>query len=587
MKTKKLSWQTIKRFIPYLFSDLRDTLLSVLIGIINGVTTVVITLQIGQSIDQMIEVGKVNFNKLFHLLLLFSGIVFINIISQWKIQILSNHLAYLSIAKLRKEAFDHLNKLPLRYYDQNSHGNIVSRFTNDMDNISIAISEIFNQLFSGIAIIILSFIFMLRLSPLLTLIVVCSAPMFFLVSWIITDMSQKDFDNQQRIIGNLSGFITERIGNQKIVKAFRQEEMNQQQFQALNADLYKKGQRSQFSSSLTNPSSRFVDHLTYLSIGIVGGLLALKSDSEITVGVISSFTIYSSYFSKPFVELSGITIQIQTAFSGLDRTFELLDKPIETPDKPNAYALDPSTIKGEINFEHVSFSYELNQPLIEDFNFQAKHGQTVAIVGKTGAGKSTLINLLMRFYDPTAGKITIDNHDIKKIQRETLRKSFGMVLQDTWLFDSTLRENLCYGNPNASDKEIENALKASYMYEFVQRLPEKLDTTIGYHGLKISDGQKQLLTIARIIISNPPMLLLDEATSSVDTLTEKKIQTVFSKMMTNKTSFVIAHRLSTIKNADQILVIEQGKIVEIGTHEELLKKNGAYHQLYQAQFSKQ
>lgn len=586
MKTKKLSWKTLKRFVPYLTAYSKDIWFAILLGIINGIATVVMTLQIGQSIDQMIGAGQVRFAQLFHLLLLFGGIVLINVISQWLIQVLSNRLAYLSVAKLRKDAFARLNKLPLRYYDQNSHGNIVSRFTNDMDNISIAISAAFNQMFAGVAIIVLSFIFMLRLSPLLTLVVICSTPIIFLVSWIVARASQNNFDNQQKIIGNISGFVTERIGNQKIVKAFQQEEMNQRQFQALNTDLYQKGQRAQFSSSLTNPSSRFVDHLAYLSIGLVGGLLALRSGSAITVGVISSFTIYSSQFSKPFIELSGITTQIQTAFSGLERAFELIDQPEETPDEPNAYALNPATIKGEVAFNHVSFSYEPSQRLIENFSFVAKPGQTIAIVGKTGAGKSTLVNLLMRFYDATGGTITIDGYDIRDIQRDSLRKSFGMVLQDTWLFDSTLKENLQYGNPDASDEEINQALKASYMYEFVERLPEKLATKIGGQGLKISDGQRQLLTIARTMISNPPMLILDEATSSVDTLTEKKIQDAFLTMMEGKTSFVIAHRLSTIKNADQILVMEQGAIVEMGTHDELLQKDGYYHQLYQAQFTK-
>ncbi|MGX7174395.1 ABC transporter ATP-binding protein [Enterococcus ratti] len=587
MKPKRFPWQTFKRFVPYLTAYSKNIWVATFLGIINGIATVIMTLLIGQSIDQMIGTKQVRFIQLFHLLLLFGVIVLINVISQWFIQVLSNRLAYLSVAKLRKDAFAHLNQLPLRYYDQHVHGNIVSRFTNDMDNISIAISSAFNQLFTGVAIIILSFVFMLHLSPLLTIVVICSTPIIFLVSWGVARASQNDFDKQQKIIGNISGFMTERIGNQKIIKAFQQEEKSQQQFKALNADLYEKGQRAQFSSSLTNPSSRFVDHLAYLSIGLIGGLLALRSGSTITIGIISSFTIYASQFSKPFIELSGITTQIQTAFSGLERAFELMDQSEETPDESNAYILNPATIQGEVAFNHVSFSYEPSQRLIENFNFVAKPGQTIAIVGKTGAGKSTLVNLLMRFYDPTVGAITIDGYDIRDIQRDSLRKSFGMVLQDTWLFDSTLRANLQYGNPDASDEEIYQALKASYMYEFVERLPEKLATKIGGQNLKISDGQRQLLTIARTMISNPPMLILDEATSSVDTLTEKKIQDAFLTMMKGKTSFVIAHRLSTIKNADQILVMDHGAIVEMGTHEELLQKDGHYHQLYQAQFTKQ
>ncbi len=588
MKVKKISWKILRRFVPYLTAYSKDIWLAILLGIINGIATVVMTLQIGQSIDQMIGVGQVRFTKLFHLLLLFGGIVLINVVSQWLIQVLSNRLAYLSVAKLRKDAFARLNKLPLRYYDQNSHGNIVSRFTNDMDNISIAISAAFNQLFAGVAIIVLSFIFMLRLSPLLTLVVVCSTPIIFLVSWIVARASQNDFDNQQKIIGNISGFVTERIGNQKIIKAFQQEEVNQQQFRVLlNADLYQKGQRAQFSSSLTNPSSRFVDHIAYLSIGLVGGLLALKSGSSITVGVISSFTIYSSQFSKPFIELSGITTQLQTAFSGLERAFDLIDQPEEKPDFPDAYALESRHDQRKSLFYHVSFSYDPKQRLIEDFNFNAYPGQTIAIVGKTGAGKSTLVNLLMRFYDTTKGTITIDDHDIRSIQRDTLRKSFGMVLQDTWLFDSTLRENLQFGNPEASDEEINDALKASYMYEFVERLPEKLDTKIGGQGLKISDGQRQLLTIARTMISNPPMLILDEATSSVDTLTEKKIQNAFLAMMQGKTSFVIAHRLSTIKNADQILVMDQGAMSRWVLMMNYFKKMATINSYIQAQFTKQ
>lgn len=586
IKPKKNLLTTLKRFSPYLTTYKKELWVAVFLGIVNGAATVTMTLQIGKSIDQMIGKGAVDFSELSQLIFLFGGLVLINVVSQWLIQVFSNRLAYLSIAKLRKDSFEHLNKLPLRYYDQTPHGTIISRFTNDMDNISIATAATFNQLFSGAAMIVLSFIFMIMLSPLLTLVVLLSTPIIFFVSWVVTRASQSDFTNQQAIIGDISGFITERIGNQKIVKIFRQEQASQDQFEEINTLLYQKGQRAQFSSSLTNPISRFIDHAAYLTIGLVGGLLALNGHSAVTVGVISSFTIYSSQFSKPFIELSGITTQIQTAMAGLERVFDLMDQPVETPDVPHAVSLLPSEIKGEVAFKDVYFSYVPEQPLIEDFTFTAKPGQTIAIVGKTGAGKSTLVNLLMRFYDTDKGTITIDGTDIRKIEREELRKSFGMVLQDTWLFDNTLRANLRYGNPEATDEEIYEALKRAYMDDFVQRLPEKLDTTIGGHGLKISDGQRQLLTIARTMISNPPMLILDEATSSVDTLTEKKIQQAFLAMMEGKTSFVIAHRLSTIKNADQILVMDQGQIVEMGTHDELLHQNGYYQRLYQAQYQR-
>lgn len=582
MKPKKIDWSVIKRFNPYLFSFKKEILLAVILGIVAGGTSVYITYQIGQAVDQMLGKNQVNFTSLYHILLLFASVVLLTVFSQLFIQRLSNKIAYYSAGQLRKDAFIHLNKLPLSYYDQTPHGNIVSRFTNDMDNIAVAVAAVFNQVFSGVSVVIIAFIVMLRLNVILTLVVLIATPIIFLVSWLVATRSQANFARQQEIVGDISGFVTEMVGNQKIVKAFQQEAVNQSKFEVLNQELNVRGQKAQFSSSLTNPMSRFVDHLAYLAVGFVGGLLVLNGSELVTVGVISSFTIYASQFTKPFIELSGITTQIQTAIAGLNRTFEILDQKVETPDAPDAITLE--NVKGAVSFEQVDFSYTQAQPLIRDFNFKAAPGETVAIVGKTGAGKSTLVNLLMRFYEVDAGKITLDGYDIRQLTRDSLRQSFGMVLQDTWLFDASLRENLTYGNPTASDELIYDALKKTYMYDYVSRLPQKLDTIIGTSGVKISAGQRQLLTIARTMISQPHLLILDEATSSVDTLTERKIQAAFLAMMKGKTSFVIAHRLATIQAADKILVMDHGQIVEQGTHESLLAQNGYYAELYHAQF---
>nr|WP_313469520.1 ABC transporter ATP-binding protein [Carnobacterium sp.] len=580
---KKLSSKGFRYFWSYLRAYPKELIAAGLFGIISGAAVVLMTYYIGVSVDLLIGAGQVDFTGLFHILMLFGGILLLTVVSQWVIQILGNRIAYRSVAEIRKDTFEHLNRLPLRYFDQTAHGNIVSRFTNDMDNVSVTISAVFIQLFSGVSTLVLALAFMLYLNTWLTIVVLVATPIIFTVMWLVARASQHNFSSQQKITGELSGFINERIRNQKIVKAFQQENTSQELFEAINQRLYVEGQKAQFSSSLTNPLSRVVDHLAYIAVGLVGGLLALNGHSGVTIGVISSFTIYASQFTKPFIEISGITTQIQLALAGLDRAYDIIQQPIEEPDAEKARVL--SEAKGAVSFRDVDFAYQEGQTLITDFNLEVEPGETIAIVGKTGAGKSTLINLLMRFYDVDKGSILIDGTDIRQITRDSLRQSFGMVLQETWLFEGSLRANLRYGRKDATDEDVFDALKKTYMYDYVARLPEGLDTRMGDRGIKISDGQRQLLTIARTMISEPDMLILDEATSSVDTLTEQKIQSAFLQMMEGRTSFVIAHRLSTIRNADKILVLDQGNILETGSHDELLAQNGYYKQLYEAQFA--
>ncbi|CAI3333903.1 ABC transporter ATP-binding protein [Enterococcus cecorum] len=581
MRQGKMNAQSMSAFMPYLRRFRLQNWTALALGILSGIASVLLTYAIGQIIDLMIGLGKVEFSLIYRAIGFFLLLVVINVLGQYFIQRIGNRVTYLSVANLRKDTFLHLNSLPVSYYDRTPHGNIMSRFTNDMDNISAAIQAIYTQVFSGGTIVVISLGMMFYLNVWLTLVVLIATPIIVMSSWVVAKLSQKNFVAQQSILGDMSSFITEMVGNQKIVKAFQHETINQQKFEEMNQILYVKGKNAQFSSAIANPLSRFVDHLAYVAVGCVGGLLAIKHPELVSIGTVSSFTIYSSQFSKPFIELTGLTTQIQSAMAGMERTIELLaQKPLK---EEASLTLPP--IQGKVEFQHVDFRYVPSQPLIEDFNFTAQPGQTIAIVGKTGAGKSTLVNLLMRFYEVNRGNILIDGVDIAKVKRDELRKNFGMVLQDTWIFDSTLRENLVFGRPDATDEEITDALKKSFMYDFVMRLPQQLDTPLGEKNVKISDGQRQLLTIARTMISNPPMLILDEATSSVDALTERKIQDAFLAMMKGKTSFVIAHRLSTIQSADQILVMDHGQIVEMGTHHQLLQQNGYYAKLYHAQFT--
>lgn len=582
MNKKKLQVSDLKRLLPYM-THYRGSIFAALIcGVIGGTATVAATYYTGKGIDAIIGTGQVEFSKLFHVLQLLAAVYILSILTQWMISYFSNKVSFNAVKDLRVATFDKINELPLSFYDNTPHGNVISRFTNDLDSISDAVSITLNNLFSGIIVVAVSLGFMLYLSPILTMIVLITTPLVFLIAWIVAHLSQKNFTKQQQIVGEISGYVSEMVTNQKVVKAFSHEQVVQEDFKEINNRLYFWGQKAQFTSSITNPSARFVDHLSYLLIGTIGGILVVTGNGTITVGIVSSFVIYSSQFSKPFIELSGITTQIQTATAGLRRVFEIIDAQPEIPDAPHAVTLQE--VEGAVHFKDVQFSYQKEQPLIRGLNLAVAPGETVAIVGQTGAGKSTLVNLLMRFYELDSGTIEVDGVDIKNYTRDSLRRSFGMVLQDTWLFSGTVKENIAYGNPTASETEIIAASKAALAHAFIVKLPQGYDTVIGSGGISVSSGQRQLLTIARAMLANPPMLILDEATSSVDTLTELQIQTAFLRMMKGRTSFVIAHRLSTIREADLILVMDHGDIVETGTHEELLKIDGYYHRLYAAQF---
>ncbi|UQD50800.1 ABC transporter ATP-binding protein [Bacillus methanolicus] len=492
-------------------------------------------------------------------------------------------VAQKTVYQLRKDVYEKLSRLPLKYFDERQHGEILSRVINDVDNISTTLQQSLTQLITAIVTIIGGIIMMLTISPLMTLIVVLTIPLSILVTSMVASRSQKHFIGQQRSLGEVNGHVEEMYTGHQIVKAFGREEKTIRQFEQLNDKLYESGWKAQFISGIMMPLMFFVNNVGYMFVSVVGGILVLKN--RIEVGDVQAFIQYSRQFSQPIAQTANIANIIQSTIASAERVFEILDEEEEIRDAENAKVITQP--RGEVSFQHVQFGYKENELLIKDMNIDVKPGQMVAIVGPTGAGKTTLINLLMRFYEIGNGKITIDGVDIRDLKRDHLRKIFGMVLQDTWLFNGTIRENIAYGRENATEEEVIQAAKAAYADHFIRVLPDGYDTILNEEASNISQGQKQLLTIARAILANPSILILDEATSSVDTRTEAAIQKAMNTLMKGRTSFVIAHRLSTIRDADLILVMNHGNVIEQGTHLELLEKGGFYSELYYSQFASQ
>lgn len=537
-------------------------------------------LLIGRSIDRMTGAGRVDFDALWPLLLALIVVYAVGGLFGWLLSYSTNQIAYRTVFSLRETLFGKLDRLPLKYHDNHAQGDSISRFVNDMDAVSDGLLQGFNTLLTGIVTIVGAVALMLYISPLMTLVVLLSAPAAYYVARFITMRSQQTFREQAKVLGNLNGYAEEMIGGQRVVQAFGYEDRAFAEFRGHNEQLYRTGMRSQFYGSLANPTTRLVNNVTFSVIAVIGSILVIAG--RLSVGDLSSFLIFSNLFAKPFNEITGVLTQLQSATASGQRIFKVLDLTEETPDAPDARVLGGG--QGTVTFDRIHFAYTPERPLIRDFSLEVKPGTRVAIVGQTGAGKTTLVNLLMRFYDVDSGEIRIDGTDIRQISRDSLRRSFGMVLQETWLFGGSIRDNIAYGKPDATDAEVIAAAKAANAHGFIKRLPEGYDTIVSGSGDNLSQGQRQLLTIARVMLVDPPMLILDEATSSIDTLTEIRIQQAFLAMIEGRTSFVIAHRLSTIQGSDLILFMKDGDIVEHGTHEELLRQGGYYARLYNSQF---
>lgn len=570
----------LKRILKYTKPYNKYTILAFFTAVINITLTLFTPIIIGEGIDLLIGPGNVNFSKLFKILILLSITVIFSPILQLIMTRCTNIVSYKTIKDLRIDVFNKLNSLPLKYIDSTSHGNIMNGVINDIEIVSDGLLQGFSQLFTGVITIIGTLIFMLSINIKITLIVVIITPLSLFTASTIAKHCHSMFRKQSQVRGELSGYVEEMIGNQKIVKAFSFEDRSKQAFEDINKKLYTYGQKAQFYSALTNPCTRFVNGLVYAAVGIIGAISAING--TISIGQLSSFLSYANQYTKPFNEISGVITELQAAFTSASRVFKILDEKEETSYSKDSITLN--TCEGYIDINDVSFSYSTDKSLIENFNLKVKPGSKIAIVGPTGCGKTTLINLLMRFYNINSGEIKIDGINIDNITRSSTRGLYGMVLQDTWLYSGTVKENIAYGKPDASLEEIISAAKNAHAHKFIMNLPKGYDTVLTDDS-SLSQGQKQLLCIARIMLSKPPMLILDEATSSIDTRTEIYIQKAFNKLMEGRTTFIVAHRLSTIREADLILVMNNGKVIEQGNHTELLNKGGFYANLYNSQFA--
>ena len=591
--SKTSSMSTLKKVLRYMKKYIPLLVISISLALVTVAMTLYFPILTGEALDLIVEKGVVDFEGILRIINTAIVVIGVSAIAQWFMNICNNRMTYHIVMDIRKDAFNKIERLPLGVIDTKSHGDMVSRVIADVDTFAEGLLMGFTQLFSGVATIVGTLLFMLSLDFKITLVVVVITPVSLFVASFIAKKTYFMFQLQSKTKGEQTALIDEMIGNQRVVQAFSHEDEVQAEFEEINDRLGKYSLNATFFSSLVNPSTRFVNSLVYAAVGITGALSAIAGG--ISVGQLSAFLSYANQYTKPFNEISGVVTELQNALACAARIFELIEENPEKPDAEDAHEL--GVADGTVSIENVSFSYHPEQKLIENFNLQVKPGQRVAIVGPTGCGKTTFINLLMRFYDVNSGTISLgeevmnskneDNtlYNIMGITRKSLRKNYGMVLQETWLKAGTIRENICMGKPDVTEEEMIAAAKAAHAHSFIKRLPDKYDTVIAEDGGNLSQGQKQLLCIARVMLCLPPMLILDEATSSIDTRTEMKIQKAFLTMMEGRTSFIVAHRLSTIRESDIILVMKEGKIIEQGTHEELLAKEGFYHMLYNSQFA--